>query len=148
MTDHLKAAIGSYGHTAALKDRSIQPAGAEFDLVEVTPLNAAFRRMVRDLEFDVSELAVTTYLVAKEHAKQLNDYEKLCAKWKEAPADVALAWLLHQPAVTAPIIGPRTQAQLDGSLRALKIKLKPAQLAELDKLFPGPGGTAPEAYAW
>jgi aryl-alcohol dehydrogenase-like predicted oxidoreductase len=85
---------------------------------------------------------------AKDHAKQLDAYEKLCAKWKEAPADVALAWLLAQPVVTAPIIGPRTQAQLDGSLRALKIKLKAPQLAELDKLFPGPGGTAPEAYAW
>jgi 4,5-dihydroxyphthalate decarboxylase len=69
MTERLKAAIGSYGHTAALKDRSIQPAGVELDLVEVTPLNAAFRRMVRDLEFDVSEMAVTTYLVAREHAK-------------------------------------------------------------------------------
>ncbi len=68
MTDlHLKAAIGSYGHTAALKDHRIQPAGVEFEFVEVSPLNAAFRRMVRDLEFDVSEMAVTTYLVAKEH---------------------------------------------------------------------------------
>jgi aryl-alcohol dehydrogenase-like predicted oxidoreductase len=85
---------------------------------------------------------------AREKAKTLDAYEKLCAKWKEKPADVALAWLLHQPAVTAPIIGPRTMEQLEGSLRALKIKLKPVQLKALDELFPGPGGTAPEAYAW
>jgi aryl-alcohol dehydrogenase-like predicted oxidoreductase len=85
---------------------------------------------------------------AKEHAKQLAAYERLCAKWKEKPADVALAWLLANPVVTAPIIGPRTLEQLDGSLRALKVKLAPKQMVELDKLFPGPGGSAPEAYAW
>jgi aryl-alcohol dehydrogenase-like predicted oxidoreductase len=61
---------------------------------------------------------------------------------------VALAWLLHNPVVTAPIIGPRTLEQLDGSLKALKVKLDAKRLADLDKLFPGPGGTAPEAYAW
>src|ERR671932_1852723 len=68
MTD-LKAAIGTYGHTAALKDHSVKPAGVDFEFVEVSPLNAAFRRMVRGLEFDVSEMAVTTYLVAREHAR-------------------------------------------------------------------------------
>jgi aryl-alcohol dehydrogenase-like predicted oxidoreductase len=84
----------------------------------------------------------------KEHAKQLEAYEKLCASWKEKPADVALAWLLANPVVTAPIIGPRTMEQLDGSLRALKVKLDAKRMEALDKLFPGPGGTAPEAYAW
>jgi aryl-alcohol dehydrogenase-like predicted oxidoreductase len=85
---------------------------------------------------------------AKEHAQTLDAYEKLCARWKEKPADVALAWLLANPVVTAPIIGPRTLEQLDGSLRALKIRLKQEQLKALDQLFPGPGGAAPEAYAW
>jgi aryl-alcohol dehydrogenase-like predicted oxidoreductase len=61
---------------------------------------------------------------------------------------VALAWLLHQPAVTAPIVGPRTQEQLDGALRALEITLDADALARIDEIFPGPGGTAPEAYAW
>ncbi len=75
-------------------------------------------------------------------------YEALCASIGEEPADVALAWLLHNPAVTAPIIGPRTLAQLDGSLRALTLKLDAEMLQRLDELFPGPGGTAPEAYAW
>ena len=64
------------------------------------------------------------------------------------PADVALGWLLTRPAVTAPIIGPRTMDQLEGSLRALKIRLNKDVLARLDEIFPGPGGTAPEAYAW
>ncbi len=79
---------------------------------------------------------------------QLESYEKLCKKLGENPADVALAWLLHNPVVTAPIIGPRTVEQLDGSLRALKIKLSQETLKKLDEIFPGPGGAAPEAYAW
>ena len=66
----------------------------------------------------------------------------------EQPADVALAWLLNNPVVTAPIIGPRTMDQLDGALRALEIELSPEMMARLDELFPGPGGEAPEAYAW
>ena len=79
---------------------------------------------------------------------QLERYESLCDRIGEQPADVALAWLLHNPAVTAPIIGPRTAEQLDGALHALEIAFFPETLKELDEIFPGPGGTAPEAYAW
>jgi aryl-alcohol dehydrogenase-like predicted oxidoreductase len=61
---------------------------------------------------------------------------------------VALAWLLTNPVVTAPIIGPRTLEQLEGSLRALEIDLSDDTLETLDDIFPGPGGPAPEAYAW
>jgi aryl-alcohol dehydrogenase-like predicted oxidoreductase len=75
-------------------------------------------------------------------------YEDLCDELGEEPAHVGLAWLLHQPAVTAPIIGPRTMEQLDGTLRALDLTLEDRTLARLDEIFPGPGGTAPEAYAW
>jgi aryl-alcohol dehydrogenase-like predicted oxidoreductase len=85
--------------------------------------------------------------IAKHHT-QLEAYEAYCAAIGEQPADVALAWLLRNPAVTAPIIGPRTMAQLDGSLRALEIKLDEAALKRLDEIWPGPGGAAPEAYAW
>ncbi len=79
---------------------------------------------------------------------QLERWEALCDKIGEAPADVALAWLLANPVVTAPIIGPRTLDQLDGPLRALDVSLEDEILAELDEIFPGPGGAAPEAYAW
>ena len=75
-------------------------------------------------------------------------YEAFCAELGENPADVGIAWLLHQPAVTAPIIGPRTLAQLDGGLRALAIKLDAKALARLDAIAPGPGAPAPKAYAW
>ena len=82
------------------------------------------------------------------HRPAIEAWEEFCDERGETPADVALAWLLHQPAVTAPIIGPRTIEQLDGALRALDITLDADALARLDEIFPGPGGTAPEAYAW
>ena len=82
------------------------------------------------------------------HRSKLEAYEKLCGEIGESPADVALAWLLHQKAVTAPIIGPRTLKQLDASLHALQITLSPDNMKRLEAIFPGPGGAAPEAYAW
>ena len=84
----------------------------------------------------------------EKHRPQLEQWEAFCKEIGEHPADVALAWLLHQPTVTAPIIGPRIIEQLTGSLRAAEIKLSDAQLQKLDEIWPGPGGTAPEAYAW
>ena len=82
------------------------------------------------------------------HRPQLEAWEVFCKELGEKPADVALAWLVHNPVVTAPIIGPRTLEQLTGSLRALEIKLDEAALKKLDEIWPGPGGEAPEAYAW
>ena len=79
---------------------------------------------------------------------QLERYEKLCADLGERPSDVALAWLLGNPVVTAPIIGPRTVEQLEGSLHALEVRLPADAVASLEEIFPGPGGSAPEAYAW
>ncbi len=84
----------------------------------------------------------------EQHRAKLESYEKLCRQMGEQPADVALAWLLHQKVVTAPIIGPRTVEQLDQSFRALEITLIPETMKRLDEIFPGPGGPAPEAYAW
>ncbi|NUW43200.1 aldo/keto reductase [Nonomuraea rhodomycinica] len=83
----------------------------------------------------------------EKHRDAIEQYEKFCDELGEEPANVALAWLLTRPAVTAPIIGPRTIEQLDGSLRTLEIKLDEQALARLDELFPG-HRTAPEDYAW
>ncbi|MEV0198651.1 aldo/keto reductase [Nonomuraea sp. NPDC050691] len=77
----------------------------------------------------------------------IEQYEKFCDELGEEPANVALAWLLTRPAVAAPIIGPRTIEQLDGSLRTLEITLDEQALARLDELFPG-HRPAPEDYAW
>ncbi len=62
----LRIAIATYGHTAAFKNGSITANGIRTDFVEVTPIIAAFRRMVRDLEFDVCEMASATYMIARE----------------------------------------------------------------------------------
>ncbi|HEX2267560.1 MAG TPA: aldo/keto reductase [Actinomycetota bacterium] len=79
---------------------------------------------------------------------KIEAYEKLCADLGEQPADVALAWLLENPVVTAPIIGPRTIEQLDAALRSLEVQLDDRTMRQLDRIFPGPGGRAPDAYAW
>jgi aryl-alcohol dehydrogenase-like predicted oxidoreductase len=83
----------------------------------------------------------------EKHQTQLEQYETVCKEWGETPADLALAWLLTRPAVTAPIIGPRTMEQFAGNLHAVEIELSEEQLAKLDEIWPGPG-LAPEAYAW
>ena len=61
----LKIAIASYGHTKDVKSGAAAIAGVEPDFVEVVPIIGAFRRMVRDLEFDVCEMAPTTYMIAR-----------------------------------------------------------------------------------
>jgi aryl-alcohol dehydrogenase-like predicted oxidoreductase len=95
------------------------------------------RRAKEDLKKDVE-----TY------RPKLEAYEALCAQLGERPADVALSWLLHQKTVTSPIIGPRTMEQLNSTMRALSLTLSEETLKRLDEIFPGPGGPAPEAYAW
>ena len=83
----------------------------------------------------------------KKHEDQIRQYEDLADDLGHEPGDVALAWLLHQPAVTAPIVGPRTQEQLDAAIRALDVTLDADALKRLDDIFPG-HRTAPEDYAW
>jgi aryl-alcohol dehydrogenase-like predicted oxidoreductase len=83
----------------------------------------------------------------EKHADALSKYEALCQTLGEEPADIALAWLLGRRVVTAPIIGPRTEEQLSGNLRALSLQLDADTLAKLDAIFPG-FKTAPEEYAW
>ncbi|WP_372969218.1 aldo/keto reductase [Microbacterium sp.] len=75
-------------------------------------------------------------------------YEEFCGELGIRPGVVAIAWLLRQPTVTAPVIGPRTIDQLDSAIEALDVTLDAETLAELDRIWPGPGGPAPEAYAW
>lgn len=80
--------------------------------------------------------------------EQLDRWETFCDERDLAPGQAALAWLLHRPGVLGPIIGPRTMDQLDSAIAAVDISLSDADLAVLDEIFPGPGGPAPEAYAW
>jgi aryl-alcohol dehydrogenase-like predicted oxidoreductase len=84
----------------------------------------------------------------EEKREQLEAWESLCRMLGHPPAEVALAWLLHNPVVTAPIIGPRTVGQLESAVRAAAIELDAQTLEKLDEIFPGPGGEAPVPYAW
>jgi aryl-alcohol dehydrogenase-like predicted oxidoreductase len=83
-----------------------------------------------------------------ERTQQLDSYEHFAKERGWTPSALGLAWLLHQPGVTGPIIGPRTVSQLESAVSALDIHLGEEDLRTLDELFPGPGGQAPEAYAW
>jgi aryl-alcohol dehydrogenase-like predicted oxidoreductase len=80
--------------------------------------------------------------------EQLERYEALCKELGHPPGEVAIAWLLHNPVVTAPIIGPRTMEQLESAMRATSIELDDEIMQKLGEIFPGPGGEAPAAYAW
>lgn len=79
---------------------------------------------------------------------QVEAYETLCADIGAEPAQVALAWLLHNPVVTATIVGPRTVEHLQQNIGAADLTLSEATLKRLDEIWPGPGGEAPMAYAW
>ena len=84
----------------------------------------------------------------EKHRTKLEAYERLCGEIGEKPANVGVAWLLSRPGVTAPIVGPRTLEQLEDAVHAEKLKLSSEAMSKLDAIWPGPGGQAPEAYAW
>ncbi|MGG1633973.1 aldo/keto reductase [Paenibacillus sp. NRS-1760] len=84
----------------------------------------------------------------EQHRDQLDAYAAFCDELGEPEDLVSLAWLLANPAVTAPIIGVRTLDQFERSLRAVEISLDESALKRIDEIFPGPGGDAPRAYAW
>jgi aryl-alcohol dehydrogenase-like predicted oxidoreductase len=84
----------------------------------------------------------------EKHRKALTAYEAFCKELGAPPSEVGLAWLLSNPVVTAPIIGPRTMEQLESAVHAASLVLDAQALAKLDEIWPGPGGEAPKAYAW
>lgn len=82
------------------------------------------------------------------HRDKLVAFAELCKELGEGEATVALAWILASPALTSVVIGPRTCEQVGSALRAAELKLDDSTMAKLNDIFPGPGGAAPEAYAW
>jgi aryl-alcohol dehydrogenase-like predicted oxidoreductase len=137
-----------------LKDRMVElevlPACRDYGLAVIpwSPLGSGILAGVRGTEKAGRRAESGAKDDFKKYAAQIEKYERFCKKKGEKPADVALAWLLANPMVTAPIIGPRTMEQLTGSLRALKIKFSKSDMEALDAIWPGPGGEAPEAFAW
>jgi aryl-alcohol dehydrogenase-like predicted oxidoreductase len=139
-----------YNLAARTVELEVIPACAEYGLgvIPWSPLGGGFLGGALQKLSDGRRAAEGMQQRVEKNRAQLEAYEGLCRELGESPADVALAWLLRNPVVTAPIIGPRTAEQLDGSFRALEIELSVDTAKRLDEIFPGPGGAAPEAYAW
>lgn len=136
------------------RDRMIEleviPACREFGLglIPWSPLAGGLLGGALEKAREGRRAAESAQKAVEQNRAQLDEYEWLCKEIGENPADVALAWLIANPVVTSPIIGPRTVDQLRGSLRAMEIILTDEVLARLNRIWPGPGGEAPEAYAW
>ncbi|MET7695086.1 aldo/keto reductase [Streptomyces sp. NPDC005483] len=81
------------------------------------------------------------------HRDQLEAYEELCRELGAKPAHVALAWVLHNPAVSTTVTGATTSELLRSNLSALSVQLDAETVESLDRIWPGPG-EAPQAYAW
>jgi aryl-alcohol dehydrogenase-like predicted oxidoreductase len=137
-----------------LIDRMIEleviPACRQFGLglIPYSPLGNGLLGGILGKEIQGRRASENTQKELEKHREKIQQYEALCKEIGAEPATVALAWLLHNPMVTAPIIGPRTLEQVEDSLKALKLTLQDDVLARLNVIFPGPGGEAPEAYAW
>lgn len=137
-----------------LKDRMIEleliPTCQEFGLglIPYSPLAGGLLAGILEKQSKGRRSSESIQKSIKENSEQLRTYEALCSDMGEDPANVALAWLLSNPAVTAPIIGPRTMTQLEASVKSLEIDFSDEQLVKLTNIWPGPGGEAPEAYAW
>jgi aryl-alcohol dehydrogenase-like predicted oxidoreductase len=117
-------------------------------LIPWSPLNRGVLGGILRKQKEGRSAADQVQEVLEKNRPAIEAWEAFCDELGADPAAVGLAWLLHQKAVTAPIIGPRTAAQLASSLKALDVRLDADALARLDEIFPGPGGPAPEAYAW
>jgi aryl-alcohol dehydrogenase-like predicted oxidoreductase len=126
------------------------PACREFGLglIPYSPLARGLLGGILDRELKGRRGSENAQKELEKYRAQIQHYEALCKEIGEDPPAVALAWLLHNPVVTSPIIGPRTLEQLEASQKALTVSLHDDTLASLNMLFPGPGGEAPEAYAW
>ncbi|MDQ6747151.1 MAG: aldo/keto reductase, partial [Candidatus Dormibacteraeota bacterium] len=130
-------------------EMEVLPAAREYGLgvIPWSPLMRGVLGGILRKEREGRSASETTQAVLTKHRDKVEAYEAFCDQLGSHPADVGVAWLLAQPGVTAPIIGPRTGAQLDSNVAALEVRLDEASLQRLDEIFP-PVGPAPQAYAW
>ncbi|TDT42123.1 aryl-alcohol dehydrogenase-like predicted oxidoreductase [Streptomyces sp. BK208] len=117
-------------------------------LIPWSPLGGGLLGGVLKKSENGRRVSAQTRQTVERHRPRLEAYETLCADIGAEPADVALAWLLHNPVLTSVLTGPRTPEQLTAGLRAFDVHLPDDALKRLDEIWPGPGGEAPEAYAW
>ena len=137
-----------------LKDRMVEleviPACREYGLglIPYSPLAAGLLAGALEKENQGRRASERIKKDTEKHKSQLTDFESFCRDLGEKPSNIALAWLLHNSVVSAPIIGPRTSQQLTESIRSLDIILSDEHMVRLNDIWPGPGGEAPEGYAW
>lgn len=84
--------------------------------------------------------------ISEELREKLQRYSDLCKAYGYSEADVAVAWVLQNPAVTSCITGVRTMEQLEGAIAAMELKLDEEFNQKLEEIFEGPGGPAPGCY--
>jgi len=139
-----------YNLTARTVELEVIPACRAYGLglLPWSPLGGGLLAGALQKQQDGRRASAKLQQAVEKHQKQLQAYETLCRELGQAPPNIALAWLLHNPTVTAPIIGPRTLSQLETNLQVVEMNLSDEILARLDEIWPGPGGEAPEAYAW
>jgi aryl-alcohol dehydrogenase-like predicted oxidoreductase len=137
-----------YNLTARAIEAELIPALRHFGvgLIPYGPVGGGLLAGVLDQPREGRRAALTEQI--EQQRAQIEAYEDLCRELGEQPADVAVAWVLANPVVSAAIVGPRTANQLDASLRATDVTLGTDVVARLDEIWPGPGGEAPESYAW
>ncbi|MFG1621634.1 aldo/keto reductase [Kribbella sp. NPDC049227] len=131
-------------------EREVLPAAQEYGLgvIPWSPLQGGLLGgVIRKENEGVRRLEGRAKETLERLRPQIEQYEAFADELGHEPGEVALAWLLHQPAVTGPIVGPRTMEQLESAVRAVDVKLDEKALARLDEIFPG-YKTAPEDYAW
>ncbi len=138
----------------SLRNRNIEleviPVLKRFDvgLIPWSPLAGGLLCGILDEKIEGRRTRIPLLKAAEKLKPQIEAYENLCKEIGYAPADVALAWVLNNPVVTSPIVGPRTAEQLVQNVQVLDIKLSPEVVNKLDLIWPGPGNQAPEVYAW
>jgi aryl-alcohol dehydrogenase-like predicted oxidoreductase len=133
-----------------MAELEVLPAAKAFGLgiIPWSPLSGGLLGGVLQAEKTGRKSSENVQKKLEKHRPKVQQWEAFCKELGEQPASVALAWLLYNSVVTAPIIGPRTIQQLSDTMRAAEIRLDEAALKRLDEIWPGPGGAAPEAYSW
>jgi len=138
----------------SLADRTVElevlPAAREFGLgiIPWSPLSGGLLAGALTKESSGRRASDVVQKKLQARREAVAQWESLCGELGQPPDRVALAWLLRNPLVTAPIVGPRTIEHLCGSLDALTVKLDDDAWNRVEAIWPGPGGEAPEAYSW
>ena len=139
-----------YNLNQRMVELEVLPACREYGLgvIPWSPLAGGLLAGVLEKQSEGRRAAEPIRNALEYHQNQIEQYEDFCQSLGEKPADVALAWLLKNLIVTSPITGPRTMEQLSSTMRVLEIDLSEEAMKRLDEIWPGPGGEAPEAFAW